>query len=154
VELTFRHWSLDDRRVLTGMIEHCLEENFLAGAEMKPSEKNADVLFQLGLHWSQLKQPTYIAEHKGQPCAYTLWGALPNPMELDMRWKDCAGLGTYVAPWARRQGVASDLRTHALAHAKALGFERVTGVTYHWPGLSAVYRLGFEAVGTQVVKVL
>jgi len=137
------------------MIVDCLRANFDAGADMLPTQKNAEALFILG-HQASLKgEPCLVAEPEGYGVVgYTLWCDLENPLGLDYRGRILYGLGTYVRPGWRQQGVSAALRDEAEKEGARLGFIKVVGVAYHDVGLRSVLARGYRAAGVHVEKVL
>lgn len=140
--------------VLSGMIEDCLRINNESGADMLPTEKNADVLWQMGILAAEKGEPCLVAQVDSAPVGYTLWCELANPLGLDFERRVLHGLGTYVLPEHRRSGVAKGLRDKAEALAAALGFDKVVGVAYHEAGLMSVINRGWVGSGVHVEKVL
>lgn len=149
-----RGWKREDRDVLVQMIQDCLAINHGAGAEMLPTEKNADALWQLGILAAEKGEPCMVAVDGDVLVGYTLWCELPNALGLDFSARILHGLGTYVSPADRRKGVANELRDRAEQLAKVLGFEKIVGVAYHEAGFVTVAKRGWKAVGVNVEKVL
>lgn len=148
--MIIRPWAPGDGEAVRAMILDCLRVNAEVGADMLPTDKNAGILWNLGIKWASEGEPTLVYVMDNAPIAYTLWGGLPNPIGIDYRDRICSGLGTYVLPSYRKRGVSVALRAEAERQAKARGYNRVCGVAYHEAGLVSALRAGFIAVGSQV----
>jgi len=150
-----RFWEEKDRGALIPMVEDCLAINQAAGAEMRPTVKNASVLVEMGLRAAAANQPCLVAQlPDGTLVGYTLWCELPNALGLDFTSRILHGLGTYVVPTHRREGVSDALRDHAEQIAARLGYDKIVGIAYHEPGFASCSKRGFKAVGVNVEKVL
>lgn len=150
LNVDMRPWRPDDREVIVPMIADCLAVNAKAGADIAPTDANANVLWAQGCAWAAAGDPTLAWIDDGQPVAWTLWGGMETVGGLQMVDRICYGLSTYVRPEFRRDGIASQLRRAALAQAKAAGYAKVVGVAFHEAGLRSSLHVGFSAVGTQV----
>jgi GNAT superfamily N-acetyltransferase len=156
-DLTIRRWERSDEPALLPAILDCLAVNFEAGADMRPTERNAKALCALGMLAAERGEPCLVVVHRyveNGILGYTLWCELPNPLGLDFRGRVLHGLGTYVKPEARKLGVSHFLRNEAERQAQVLGFTKVVGVAYHDAGLQSVLARGYRPCGTQVEKVL
>lgn len=158
LDLLVRPWKEADKVSLYHMIEDCLRINYAAGADMQPTFKNADVLWQMGLQASRRGDPCLVVSALNidapGPIGYTCWLEMPNPLGMDFRGRVLHGLGTYVMPRFQRAGVSHHLRNCAEVQAAEMGFTKVVGVAYHEAGLKSVLARGYRNVGTHVEKEL
>lgn len=156
LDVRIRQWEEDDKISLYDMIQDCLDVNYKAGADMQPTFKNADVLWQMGLQASRRGEPCLVADHRNSdtpgPIGYTCWLEMPNPLGMDFRGRILHGLGTYVMPPFQRSGVSTLLRNEAEAQAGRLMFTKVVGIAYHDAGLKSVLSRSYRKVGTMVEK--
>lgn len=152
-ECGVRQWEARDRLALLPFIQDCLAVNHEAGADMLPTERNAFVLWQIGLQAAAKGEPCLVADMAERGIVgYTLWCELPNPLAMDMSTRVLHGLGTYVVPDLRQSGLSNHLRNVAEAQATRLGFGKITGTAYHDVGLKSVVTRGFQTVGVLVEK--
>lgn len=156
LDVRVRPWEEADKVSLLHMIVDCLDVNYKAGADMQPTVKNADVLWQMGLAAARRGEPCLVADARNidapGPIGYTCWLEMPNPLGLDFRGRVLHGLGTYVMPPFQRAGVSHLLRNEAEAMAGRLLFTKVVGVAYHDIGLASVLARGYTRAGTLVEK--
>jgi len=146
--MTTRLWQIGDCGSLPPMILDLLAENAPLGADMAPTEENVAILLALGMQWASRGDPTLVAcDSSGQVIGFTLWGAFDNMAGVLLTKRTCNGVGTYVVPAWRNQGVASELRRAAANCARAKGYERVLGATFHEAALRSTLRVGFKVIG-------
>jgi len=149
-----RLWRREDRALLIPMIQDCLAANHEAGSDWLPTEKNAEALCEMGMLASEKGEPCMVATTEEWHLGYTLWCELPNPLGLDFRGRVLHGLGTYVMPEYREQGLSAELRDRAEYEAKRLGFTKVVGTAYHQAGLQSVLARNYTIAGYHVERVL
>ena len=89
--MIIRGWKETDRPVLVRMILDCLTDNYTAGAEMLPTEKNAQIFATLGILAADKGEPCFVAEDEGRIIGYVQWLSLPNPAGIDMRGRPLVG---------------------------------------------------------------
>lgn len=145
-----RHWRADDSADLKPMILDLLNSAAGIGTKMQSTARNAQMLLELGMQFSRIGDPTLIALDGDEAVGMCLWGGLPNPLGLDMRTAVCAGLGTYVVPHRRMQGISAALRQRGIEIARARGYDSVEGVAYDEVGETSALAAGFIPCGTQV----
>lgn len=141
-----RPWTESDRPTLEPLILAYLAENYSVGGDLRPTEKNADLLFKCGVAANTVGDPTLLLEKDGTVIGFCLWVGMPN-RELDLREKSVAALGTYIVPGFRRQGFSKELRREAIKVAKDRGYTRVDGIAYHKIGFEAGVSVGVKAAG-------
>lgn len=144
-----RAWQQSDVDVIVPMLLDCLRVNADAGADLAPTQHNAETFAALGVRWSAEGEPSLVAvDEQGEVAGFTLWGGMPCPWEFVAPL--CHGICTYVRADVRRTGVASALRERALMVAKRRGYAKVTGVAFHAEGKASALANGFTVVGEQV----
>lgn len=154
-DITVRPWKVEDREALLPMVQDCLRVNYQAGADMKATPKNADILVQMGMLAAPKGEPCLVAEVDGLGLVgYTLWCSLPNPLGMEFRGNILHGLGTYVTLQHRRSGLAHLLRNEAEAQALRQGFTKIVGCAYHSAGFQSVLARNYRVAGTLVEKEL
>jgi GNAT superfamily N-acetyltransferase len=154
VDIRIRRWMRSDELDVVPMIRHCLQINYDAGADMEPTQNNADALWILGIGAALKEEPCLVAFDGIIPVGYTLWCELPNPLGLDFRGRVLHGLGTYVIPEYRKKGISTFLRNVAEAEGGRSGFTKVVGTAYTQPGFQSVIARNYRIAGTYVQKEL
>lgn len=143
-----RLWAPDDWAALRPLVGAALHDTYAAGAEFPPSQRNITTFLQLGMKWAAAGDPTLLL-CVPRVVAFTLWGQLPPPLELDMRDHPCTAVMTYVVPSYRRQGLASQIREQAKAMALEK-YPRILGAAYDERGCTSAERVGFEPCAIQL----
>jgi len=121
-----RPWRIEDAPVLSPMIRDFLSASVRRGGDLLSTQKNAQMLFELGVSWAILGMPTLVATHAyDMIVGYIQWGWIPAA--FDLRWRTCHALGSYVAAEVRHQGVARMLRDRGREMCLEAGIERIMG---------------------------
>jgi GNAT superfamily N-acetyltransferase len=130
VELDIKVCTEADRSEFMQLWLTFLRENYAAGGEILPTEKNLFVFTTLFQIYVTQARPgvALMATLDKVPCAVLMWGD-PGP-GLETRWGRLAmGWGTWVHPEVRRHGIADALRAAGKAATRAMGFDAVVGTS-------------------------
>lgn len=149
--MILRLWTLDDAPALLPLVLAFLTEHYAVGGDIQPTEENAAHLVALGVHRATLGDPVFLAGDEDGIVGFALWCGTPES-PITMRDKVCQGLGTYVVPPRRRDGISILLRESAFIQAAVAGYTRIDGVARDKKGLESSKRVGFTAVGAYVTK--
>lgn len=141
-----------DADALRPLIADLLAVSHDAGSRVPPSPANVEALLSKALAGGEGGDPCLVAVDDGRAVGLVVWtGGAPLG---DYDGVVCFGWGTYVAPAARRTGVARELRDRAAALAKERGYTTVLGAAYSQEGFAACLATGFHVVGVLVERAL
>lgn len=115
--------------------------------EERGTERNDALLLDAIVYGVRAGEAVVVAEHLEDIVGWCAWVHLP----MSPRTK-CEGLGTYVTPEWRHDGVSRKLRDFAERHATALGYRYVDGCAAedNIAGFESVMRMGFRVIGRLV----
>lgn len=154
--MTIRPWDVADISALEGLVGAYLTETYPAGYDYQPTFRNAATLVEVGLVHGAVGDPVLAAvDDDRSVIGWTAWFGATNPLAFDYRDRICFGMGTYVLPSARHQGVAAALHDAAVVIARNRGYTRVDRLAAGTgEGGRMLQRDGWEARGTWYVRAL
>jgi GNAT superfamily N-acetyltransferase len=151
--MIIRPITADDAEAALPLLANLLDASCAAGSRVLPTPQNVDNLFAQAVAGAAEGDPCLIAVNDdGVALGLVVWKGQPVDTTID--GKVCYGLGTVVAPHARRQGVSRLLRDRATQIARERGYTVVFGAAYAKDALQACIDAGFHIVGVMVEKPL
>ena len=142
-----------DQEALLPLLTDLLAASCDAGSRLQPTPKNVETLLAQALEGAAAGDPCLVAvADDGTLQGAIIWKGCPVAADHD--GTICYGLGTVVAPAARRTGVSRALREQAATLARERGYTVVLGAAYDGVALQACTNAGFNVVGVLVEKPL
>lgn len=118
-----RHAVAGDEGTFRSLVIAYLEEMAVKGSEVIPTERTVE--YYMSLFWGAVNGATCLLIE--YPVAFTL--AVPAEFPYDTTFgRTAMGIGTYIAPAARRRGLSVALRERLLSELKGEGYETVLGM--------------------------
>lgn len=109
--------------------------------DVLPTEQNADVMIFSGISAAESGDPCCALWIDNKIVGFTYWVG-SSTRGFEVREKVCSGLGTFILPEYRRQGLATKLREKAVEIAKDAGYARVDGIVHDKVGTDSVKKFG------------
>lgn len=129
-----------------------LSETSSFGMDVIPSVRNVE------FYWKNLLSPSIesgsgsilVAEYDGYVVGGLFWPVIAT--ELDLTERYATGLGVYVSPEYRGQGIATELRQTALAQLAIQGVDYVIGFVHstNESGISSASKINNSFVGSVI----
>jgi GNAT superfamily N-acetyltransferase len=140
-----RPWLIGDWITLEPTVLKYLEEQARAGGPILPNYRSANTFIEDAMRGAQRGDPVLLATRDNKVAGFVVW--IAPPTNYAMVSKRLTGMGTYVVPRFRRDGLATELRQAAEALARAQRFTGVDGIAYDTAGIQTVKSLGFVPAG-------
>lgn len=145
--------TADDATLAIPLLATLLAASCATGSRVPPTPRNVDNLFAQAVSGAAAGDPCLlVVDEHGIALGAIVWRG--QTVDADIDGKVCYGLGTVVAPHARRQGVSRALRERAAEIARERGYTIVFGAAYAKAALDACVDAGFKIVGVMVEKPL
>jgi GNAT superfamily N-acetyltransferase len=146
-----RPWRVADWDALYPLVMEFLQEASTDGNDFLPTGENAVRILERCIRAAEDGDPVLLAVRDRRIVGFAAWIGAESWLETKSRL--CMGLGTYVAPKARRQGWSRKLREQAFELARGR-YDKIEGIALHKAGYQASTAVGFRPAGILVRKEL
>lgn len=150
--VSIRKANLEDGDLVRSLIIHLLEDTQPFGMDAEPSEENANVYWEVFIRpaINSGRGSILIAEDAGDIVGGLFWPIIPTPIKV--REEYASGLGVYVVPEYRGNGIAKSLRSVGLNDLKNQGISYVLGFvhTTNASGINSVIKSNASSIGSML----
>ena len=142
----------DDLPAIQAELPHFLKELQPFGSLVACDDVNVNLLLFVVRQAIDRGDPVVVAERDGQIVGFCLWTQLDTPLRYDR--KVLHGLGTFVVPAFRKQGISDLIRSLAEGIARDKGYESILGSVHpsNVAGVASLEGHGWKTVHCVVVK--